>query len=74
MFNLRHGLKKEVERPSKRYGSIPVDGPCQGRNVMEKWDSMVGNYYSNMGWDSETGKPLPETLKSLGLEELIKDL
>jgi aldehyde:ferredoxin oxidoreductase len=74
MFDLRHGLRKEVERPSKRYGSIPVDGPCQGRNVMEKWDSMVGNYYSNMGWDSETGKPLPETLKNLGLEELIEDL
>jgi len=27
-----------------------------------------------MGWDPETGKPLPETLKKLGLEELIKHL
>jgi len=74
MFNIRHGLKKEDERPSRRYGSVPVDGPCQGRNVMEKWDRMVENYYSNMGWDSKTGKPLPETLKKLGLEELTRDL
>jgi len=74
MFNFRHGMKKEDDRPSKRYGSIPVDGPAQGKNIMEKWDWMVENYYSMLGWDPKTGKPLPETLKKLGLEELIKDL
>jgi aldehyde:ferredoxin oxidoreductase len=74
MFNYRHGLKKENERPSKRYGSVPVDGPVKGKNIMEKWDKMLENYYNRMGWDPETGKPLPETLKKLGLEELIKDL
>ncbi|MDX2448793.1 MAG: aldehyde ferredoxin oxidoreductase C-terminal domain-containing protein [Desulfobacterales bacterium] len=74
MFNYRHGLKKENERPSKRYGSVPVDGPVKGKNIMEKWDKMLENYYHLMGWDPETGKPLPETLKKLGLEELIKDL
>jgi len=26
-----------------------------------------------MGWDQETGKPLPETLRAVGLEELIPD-
>jgi aldehyde:ferredoxin oxidoreductase len=74
MFNFRHEMKKEDERPSKRYGSIPVDGPAQGKNIMEKWDWMVENYYTLMGWDPKTGKPLPETLKKLGLEELAKDL
>ena len=74
MFNIRHGMKKEDERPSKRYGSIPVDGPAKGKNIMEKWDWMVRNYYTLMGWDPETGMPLPETLKRLGLEEVIKDL
>jgi len=74
MFNYRHGLKKETERPSKRYGSVPVDGPVKGKNIMEKWEKMLENYYDCMGWDPETGKPLPETLKKLGLEELIKDL
>lgn len=74
VFNFRHGMKKEDERPSKRYGSIPVDGPAEGKNIMKEWDWMLDNYYTLMGWDTETGKPLPETLRKLGLEELIKDL
>ncbi|HOE17749.1 MAG TPA: aldehyde ferredoxin oxidoreductase C-terminal domain-containing protein [Syntrophorhabdaceae bacterium] len=74
MFNFRHGMKKEDERPSKRYGSIPTDGPAAGRNIMEKWDYIVENHYRLMGWDIKTGKPLPETLKEMGLEDLIKDL
>jgi len=72
VFNLLHGLKKEDERPSPRYGSIPVDGPAQGKNIMAKWDWMVENYYRLMGWDPQTGKPLPETLQKLGLADLIK--
>ena len=74
MFNFRHGMKKEDEQPSKRYGSVPWNGPAQGKNIMEKWDWMVENYYTLMGWDPKTGKPLPETLKNLGLDDLINDL
>jgi len=72
IFNLGHGLDIKVERPSARYGSIPVDGPAKGVNIMEKWDLMVTNYYTLMGWDPDTGAPFPETLKKLGLSELIK--
>ena len=74
VFNLRHGMKVENERPSRRYGSVPVDGPAQGKDIMEKWQWMVENYYTLMGWDSTSGKPLPETLEKLDLNELIKDL
>ena len=74
IFNFRHGMKKEDERPSKRYGSAPVDGPATGKDVMQKWALMLENYYTLMGWDPNTGKPLPETLSKLGLRELIKDL
>jgi aldehyde:ferredoxin oxidoreductase len=31
-------------------------------------------YFELMGWDPETGRPLPHTLKSLGLEKLIESL
>jgi aldehyde:ferredoxin oxidoreductase len=74
VFNIRHGMKIEDERPSARYGSVPADGPAKGRNIMEKWDLMVRNYYKAMGWDPETGKPLPETLEKLGLRDAIQDL
>jgi aldehyde:ferredoxin oxidoreductase len=34
----------------------------------------MDNYYEIMGWDPETGKPLPETLEKLGLREVIEDI
>ena len=74
VFNLRHGLKRETERPSTRYGSTPLDGPVKGKGIMPVWDEMVENYYDHMGWDPKTGKPFPETLRSLGLDHLIQDL
>jgi aldehyde:ferredoxin oxidoreductase len=74
VFNFRHGMRSEEERPSKRYGSVPADGPAEGRDIMAKWPWMVENYYKLMGWDAKTGRPLPETLKGLGLEGCIKDL
>jgi len=74
VFNLRHGLKKESERPSSRYGSTPVDGPAKGKGIMPVWDELTDSYYPHIGWDLETGKPLPETLRSLGLDYLIQDL
>jgi aldehyde:ferredoxin oxidoreductase len=74
VFNLRHGMRVEDERPSKRYGSIPADGPAQGRNVMEHWPQMVETYYRLMGWDPQSGRPLPATLAQLDLADLIHDL
>jgi aldehyde:ferredoxin oxidoreductase len=71
VFNFRHGLTKEMEAPSVRYGSTPADGPAQGKSVSAQWDALRMNYYAQMGWDPETGKPLPETLKNLGLESII---
>jgi aldehyde:ferredoxin oxidoreductase len=70
-FNFRHGLTKDMEAPSVRYGSTPADGPAQGRAIMPQWEALRRNYYEQMGWDPETGKPLPETLTKLGLADLI---
>jgi aldehyde:ferredoxin oxidoreductase len=74
VFNLKHGLRRESERPSTRYGSAPVDGPVMGKGIMPVWRELTDSYYSRIGWDPETGKPLPETLRSLGLDYLIQDL
>jgi aldehyde:ferredoxin oxidoreductase len=35
---------------------------------------MLENYYSTMGWDRATGRPLPETMEKLGLGYIIPDL
>jgi aldehyde:ferredoxin oxidoreductase len=73
-FNLRHGITVDSERPSARWSSAPVDGPARGITVQPHWDSMLDNYYKLMGWERKTGKPLPETLTALGLENVTKEL
>ena len=74
VFNYRCGHTREMEAPSPRYGSPPVDGPIAGREVLPELDQMLEDYYRRMGWDIPTGKPLPETLERLGLEYVIKDI
>jgi aldehyde:ferredoxin oxidoreductase len=71
VWSFQHGLDPALERPSTRYGSIPIDGPAQGANIMEHWDSMVRSFRQQIGWDPDIGLPLPETLRDLELDELI---
>ena len=73
VYNLRVGFTPEMEQPSKRYGSIPVDGPLAGKNVMENWDDMRMRYYELMGWDKASGRPTPETLGALALDDVSAD-
>jgi aldehyde:ferredoxin oxidoreductase len=71
VWSFLHGLDPSRERPSTRYGSIPQDGPARGANIMEHWDWMVRTFRENIGFDADTGLPLPSTLRELGLENLI---
>jgi len=73
-FNLRHGFDSTKEYPSSRYGSIPIDGPHQGRDFKPVWDTMLDIYYRNLGWDRHTGKPLLKTLDKLGLSYLNNEI
>jgi len=72
VFNFRHGLNPALEMPSPRYGSTPTDGPVKGIASQPHFEWMKRHYFELMGWDPATGKPLPHTLKSLGLEKLIE--
>ena len=73
-FNLRCGIGPELERPSKRYGSTPVDGPVKGVSIMDQWEKMLDIWYETVGYDRKSGRPNPETLIELDLEELIEPL
>ena len=72
VFNLRHGLNPDLEKPSLRYSETPKDGPVKGRPIEPYFPFMVRTYRELMGWDPETGRPLPQTLKAVGLEDLIE--
>jgi aldehyde:ferredoxin oxidoreductase len=73
VYNLKAGIGRELDAPSERYGSTPFDGPNKGVSIKPVLESMLRNYYKQMGWDQETSKPHPKTLKKLNLEYLIKD-
>jgi aldehyde:ferredoxin oxidoreductase len=51
-----------------------VDGPNKGKGIMVHFDDMRRSYYKQMGWDENTGVPLPDTLKKLDLDFVIPHL
>ena len=73
VFNIRHGHTRDHDTVSPRLVEAPHEGPAKGVSIGPKYDKMVDDYYEAMGWDKE-GRPLPETLKRLGLEFAVKDL
>ena len=73
-FNMRHGHTAAMDAPSPRYGSAPADGPSKGISIIPQWHELRRQYYEGMGWDKDTGKPLPETLKRYGLEYAATEL
>mgnify|MGYP001204728046 CR=1 FL=1 len=73
-FNVRHGHTAEMDAPSSRFGSTPVDGPAQGKSIMVHWSELRHQFYEQMGWARDTGKPLPDTLRRFDLEYVIPEL
>ncbi len=65
LYNLRAGISAEMDRPSERYASPVLDGPARGRDIGVVTEDMKRLYYELMGWDTETGTPLPATLAAL---------
>jgi aldehyde:ferredoxin oxidoreductase len=72
-FNIRHGISPELDAPSRRYGSTPIDGPATGVSIQPLWDGMLANYYDHLGWD-RSGVPTRGTLDALGLGQVADDL
>lgn len=75
-FNIREGIDTaRIKVPDRARGNgILKDGTnAYSANVL-KWDDAKADYYLSMGWDVETTKPLPETLKKLGLDFVYNDL
>lgn len=71
VINLLYGVTPEIEMPSPRYGSAPVDGPAKGMRILDVFAQMRSRYWREMGWDEKEGKPLPETLNYFGLADMI---
>jgi aldehyde:ferredoxin oxidoreductase len=73
-FGIRHGHTPEMDEPSSRYGSTSLAGQGKGKSLLTEWQEARRVYYESMGWDGESGKPLPETLRKLGLDFVISHI
>ena len=65
---------REAVEVARNYGAKVEDGPNAGKDINPVWPEMLDIFYQEMGWDRNTGKPLPETLTELGLSDVISDL
>jgi len=74
IFNLREGFTPDDDRLPKRFFQNFNNGPLEGKGGIdeEKFQQAIHLRYKMMGWDPETGKPLPERLYELGLGEFAE--
>jgi aldehyde:ferredoxin oxidoreductase len=68
-FNAREGLLPREFSLPKRIAEPPSTGPFAGHSV--DFSALKASYYEAMGWDTETGYPLDQTLGELGLKGLV---
>lgn len=73
-FNLREGVNMLEFKTHERVLGIPpqTEGPL--RHVTVDEDLMVNDYLKAMEWDMVTAKPSLAKLRSLGLEDVARDL
>jgi aldehyde:ferredoxin oxidoreductase len=70
IFSVRRGrtLIHDLD-VGKKLLEAPKDGKAKGIALGPHLEAMVREYYSLMGWNPETGSPLPDTVRRLGLQE-----
>ncbi len=68
-FNVKHGIDPKKIKANERTVGRPImlKGANKGRSLdIEK---MTSDYWKLFDWDADTGKPVEETIKKLGIEE-----
>lgn len=74
-FNAREGMTRKDDYPPQRFfepiPSGPGKGDCWDR---ENFDTLLDEYYTLRGWDTETGLPRRSTLRRLGLQAVADEL
>ncbi|MBU1879300.1 MAG: aldehyde ferredoxin oxidoreductase C-terminal domain-containing protein, partial [Chloroflexi bacterium] len=69
-FNAREGLPPHHELPARERGEPPQEvGPVAG--VTLDAEAMTAGYFTALGLDPVTGRPLPETVAELELETIL---
>ncbi len=68
LFNIQQGFTADDDRLPKRFFQPKTDGVLADKPLdPEKMEKAKRYYYTLMGWDADTGVPLPEKLEELGI-------
>ena len=75
-YNVREGMSRADDSLPARLHEEPLpEGPAKGMVLSrEKLDEYLDAYYDFRGWDKATGKPTPEKLRELGLDNVVSDI
>ena len=72
LFNEREGFSVADDELPERVMTAFEEGPLSGEALTpEEFAWARRRYYELMGWDPETGHPLPERVAALGLSDLL---
>ena len=73
IINHRLGLKRSNDCLPKAMLTPFLEAPEEAKGFIPDFEAMLNAYYGVRGWDYITGYPIPEKLKELGLDWVIKD-
>ena len=68
LFNLREGFSRADDRLPARFGE---DLPKHSGVSREAQDQVVSDYYAELGWNAETGRPTAATIERLEIGEYV---
>lgn len=69
LFNIREGFTGEDDKLPLRYYQPKSNGPLSNRPLKrETMEKAKRYYYTLMGWDPNTGIPLPEKIEELEID------
>ena len=71
LFNIKHGIDPLALKAHPRSIGEPVQVVGSNRGRSFDLGKMMEDYWREIGWDSGSGVPTPETIEELGLKELI---
>jgi aldehyde:ferredoxin oxidoreductase len=72
-FNVREGMRRRDDSLPRRFREEPLTEGASSGTVFDQ-EPMLDEYYTERGWDLETGVPRRETLEGLGLSKAASEL
>ncbi|MBA7661461.1 hypothetical protein ES703_69478 [subsurface metagenome] len=72
-FNVREGMRRRDDSLPRRFREEPLTEGASSGTVFDQ-EPMLDEYYTERGWDLETGVPRRETLEGLGLSNAASEL